>query len=343
MVSPMTDFGERGCSETGGGAVAAPFDALFSSTVLLVSPRCPPAGLCELVVDLRASLGTLVSFAGQFPDPDPGGATGAASALVLDTAANRLASANTEWFWVPDPSAQWMVPAALSLPDDITCDTSVVPPAGVVAFDSLVLAPGGDGVPCPVRGAVWFVDTLGADDTPAVYLVWFSDGPEGVPASEPLSRVAPAGWSVWGHGDGLREGCGRGDADAHSWDRRVLSVLWHLLANPALAVPASELPPRPRRRAAQRAGVRTPPAGVRLVHLSPTLRPGGDPDGEAPTPAQRSVRWWVRGHWRSQPYGPLRALRRPVWIDAHVRGPAAAPLRAQTRTVVAVDAPQRNP
>jgi hypothetical protein len=39
-----------------------------------------------------------------------------------------------------------------------------------------------------------------------------------------------------------------------------------------------------------------------------------------------SRRWMVRGHWRLQPYGPERALRRPVWIDPYVKGPEDKPL-----------------
>jgi hypothetical protein len=31
---------------------------------------------------------------------------------------------------------------------------------------------------------------------------------------------------------------------------------------------------------------------------------------------------WVMGHWRDQPPGPGRELRRMVWIDPHTRGEA---------------------
>ena len=39
-----------------------------------------------------------------------------------------------------------------------------------------------------------------------------------------------------------------------------------------------------------------------------------------------SHRWMVRGHWRLQPYGPKRALRKPTWIDPYVKGPEDKPL-----------------
>jgi hypothetical protein len=37
-------------------------------------------------------------------------------------------------------------------------------------------------------------------------------------------------------------------------------------------------------------------------------------------------RWMVRGHWRLQPYGPRRSLRKPRWIDPYVKGPEGLPL-----------------
>lgn len=39
-----------------------------------------------------------------------------------------------------------------------------------------------------------------------------------------------------------------------------------------------------------------------------------------------SRRWMVRGHWRLQPYGPRRTLRRAQWIDPYVKGPEDKPL-----------------
>lgn len=38
-------------------------------------------------------------------------------------------------------------------------------------------------------------------------------------------------------------------------------------------------------------------------------------------------RWIVRGHYRQQPYGPNRSMRRKQWIPPHVAGPADKPLR----------------
>jgi len=52
--------------------------------------------------------------------------------------------------------------------------------------------------------------------------------------------------------------------------------------------------------------------------------------------AQRTVawshRWMVRGHWRLQPYGAERKLRRLKWIDPYVKGPEDKPL--DTRSTI---------
>lgn len=34
----------------------------------------------------------------------------------------------------------------------------------------------------------------------------------------------------------------------------------------------------------------------------------------------------VNGHWRNQPYGPGRALRKPIYIEPFLRGPSGAPI-----------------
>ncbi|MEV0429670.1 hypothetical protein [Micromonospora sp. NPDC050495] len=41
-------------------------------------------------------------------------------------------------------------------------------------------------------------------------------------------------------------------------------------------------------------------------------------------------RFWVSGHWRNQPHGPGRALRRPVYINPFLRGPDNAPIKLST-------------
>lgn len=49
------------------------------------------------------------------------------------------------------------------------------------------------------------------------------------------------------------------------------------------------------------------------------------------TGSKQKVRYMVSGHWRSQPYGKDRKLRKPVWIKPHWRGPEMAPVTERTR------------
>lgn len=77
----------------------------------------------------------------------------------------------------------------------------------------------------------------------------------------------------------------------------------------------------PKKRKAQRRSASTP---VKVVNLRSSVAQGmADVERAQRT---RLHRWIVRGHWRSQAYGPGRELRRRVYIAPHVKGPAGAPL-----------------
>lgn len=57
-------------------------------------------------------------------------------------------------------------------------------------------------------------------------------------------------------------------------------------------------------------------------------------------PLEREYRWQVRGHWRMQPYGPGRTLRRKVWIEEHVAGPDDKPIKPRVNRVLGDDMPE---
>lgn len=92
--------------------------------------------------------------------------------------------------------------------------------------------------------------------------------------------------------------------------------------------------------------VRPSKAGMkRLARLNPnlltetryvTLRhakvPQAEGSGDGPG-VQYSVRWFVKGHWRNQPYGPGRAQVRPIWIAPHIKGPEGAPILDPSKLV----------
>lgn len=80
------------------------------------------------------------------------------------------------------------------------------------------------------------------------------------------------------------------------------------------------MPDRATRRRAQREGKEPPP--VRVISIRGVEHGGTAGDGQR----EYRHRWMVRGHWRMQPCGPGRALRRPTWVVPHIAGPDGAPL-----------------
>lgn len=119
----------------------------------------------------------------------------------------------------------------------------------------------------------------------------------------------------------------------HGWAAMVFAA-FRLATQLNLAEQDMERTSRPERRRIQRAQL--PERDVRVVHLRRSL--GGEHDmGDGSGRAYRH-RWIVRGHWRNQPWGPGRELRRPVYILPHVKGPDGAPLIGGER-VTAVTTP----
>ena len=72
------------------------------------------------------------------------------------------------------------------------------------------------------------------------------------------------------------------------------------------------------------------------VVLIDVLRPPGAVGHQQSTATRKDFdhRWWVRGHWRLQPYGPGRELRRITYIFPHTAGPADKPLSTRPRVNV---------
>ncbi|SIF35524.1 hypothetical protein [Mycobacteroides abscessus] len=74
---------------------------------------------------------------------------------------------------------------------------------------------------------------------------------------------------------------------------------------------------------AKRARV-SPNRDVHVIDVRPRITAASSGGGRT---VEHDHRWVVRGHWRNQPCGPGRTLRRRIWIQSHVAGPADAPLR----------------
>jgi hypothetical protein len=110
-------------------------------------------------------------------------------------------------------------------------------------------------------------------------------------------------------------------------DTAIALATWLLMGQRAADTPTAEIDKPTRRRYARD---KRPLPDVRLVRLrttgqTPSSSPRRTADRVAPT-----ERVWVTGHWRDQPYGPRRALRRPVYIHPFLRGPEDAPIKLST-------------
>jgi hypothetical protein len=103
----------------------------------------------------------------------------------------------------------------------------------------------------------------------------------------------------------------------------ALASAWLLMQQPLLIDRTREHADKPTARADARDGLPTP--DVTVVDLRRQYTPQ-DRDPEAGSGRHYKHRWIVSGHWRNQPYGPARTLRRQTWVPSHVKGPEGAPL-----------------
>lgn len=121
-----------------------------------------------------------------------------------------------------------------------------------------------------------------------------------------------------------------------SWVDSLIALTgatWLLMREPDVADNRTPTAPARSRR------TRTPrrvPASVTTIRLRAAARRAGDPEDleeTASSPAGDAPRWRlatrhvVRGHWRHYRVGPGGAERQLRWIDAHLRGPADAPVQ----------------
>lgn len=70
-----------------------------------------------------------------------------------------------------------------------------------------------------------------------------------------------------------------------------------------------------------------PPSDVSVIDIK--RAPSGGQDGGGST--DHDHRWEVSGHPRNQAYGPGRSLRKLIWVDEYVKGPADKPLVKKTK------------
>jgi len=112
----------------------------------------------------------------------------------------------------------------------------------------------------------------------------------------------------------------------------AVAASWLLMQQPQLADRSTRPAKGPDRAAARRLGM--PDPQVSIVDLRRQYRPDDREETGEDRGRRYKHRWVVSGHWRNQPYGPGRSLRRKQWIPAHVRGPDGAPLLATEKVNV---------
>ncbi|HZK32096.1 MAG TPA: hypothetical protein VFC72_04200 [Corynebacterium sp.] len=110
----------------------------------------------------------------------------------------------------------------------------------------------------------------------------------------------------------------------------VAGSVWLLMSQPIVAdgAPVTAQVKRGRRRAGESA---RRPVNVSVKHLEGASRPRG---GGGRKRRQATSRWWVRGHWRQQAWGPGRKLRKPIFIAPHTAGAKDADVDVRPRVQI---------
>jgi len=229
-------------------------------------------------------------------------------------------------FWVDPQFTELAAYAAGVLPATPVTAADLPAPHGLLAWAQPVGARG------DLVAASW---TTGPD---GVRIVGYRSVGTGLPPAQVQQLRERIGWL----GPRTHTHLPAGDLVDAGSPAGVVVATWLLIAQ-RLAETAPVAVDKAVRKAYQRAG--RPAPQVRLVRIrgahatgSGTRRAAGDQDGP-----QREFRWWVRGYWRNQPYGPGRAQRRLIFLDPHLRGPEGKPIKASTTVrVLAVAASPRS-
>jgi hypothetical protein len=238
---------------------------------------------------------------------------------------------NAELYWVSPDMVKMLQAVALGMPDVHPRPT--VPRALVVFAMPMLGHDARSGAPIHAAAYLWGpVTVLDMDCVEIEALGWrdYINPPDLTPAQQEQwralipTRLVATGGSEW------PEGCLTSDfstlaADGAVMtssmleDRRVMAAFWQLCEQ-RVTVETQDPGDRHVRRRAERAGMKLNP--VRVITLRKASRPV-EPEG---TVIDWTHRWVVGGHWRQQPWGPRRELRRAQWIQPFVKGPADKPL-----------------
>ena len=241
-----------------------------------------------------------------------------------------------ELYWISDDMTALAVHAGASLAAARWATADRPSPIGLAVFDGgLGMVDVSLGMQAPVQALAW---GPGPGQT---LIVWHMlNGPDlfaDLPGADagrvpPLLAVREARLPV------TDEPIPLDDLPAHEGMRpsrtivAALAAAWNLMQQPQLVNRTVHEPRKADGRALRRASM--PNSGVTLVALRRQYQPT-DQDPDAGSDGRRyRRRWVVSGHWRNQPHGPDRSLRRQQWIPSHVKGPEGAPLLSTERVNV---------
>ncbi|NUT99185.1 MAG: hypothetical protein HOY78_44990 [Saccharothrix sp.] len=273
-----------------------------------------------------------------------------AAQLILDAERERLAQAAL--YWVSEEMTQVATAAAETLPEDLRIEETHQPAKqGFIVFAEPIGSYLGDVLGdrrVDIAAASWG-PLVGKPDTTGVTFYSVRDVDyvrhsltrilgRPVKRTELDSALKTTPEWLWDNEFTLHHGNTIADLDALGelstlvlgqaivpW-LKVLYTSWLLMTQPGISQTEKAEPNRRLQRRSAREGMRT--SEVRIVHVHRQHR--DKPDGTPPSAAgerKYTARWLVRGHWRNQPYGPNRSMRRLVWINPQIRGPQDKPLK----------------
>ncbi|MCG5466715.1 hypothetical protein MED01_005757 [Micromonospora sp. MED01] len=228
-------------------------------------------------------------------------------------------------FWIDPDFTALAAHAARDLPDVRIEQVELPAPNGLLIWHTPIYQPT-DPASClviPVIAAQWGPVPGGIWTTFYTHAEWIMRG-ERLTETRMQNFREKVGWLIpISTGEGLR--FGQPYAPASEETRLMLCSLiatWILTTQPDAEV-TDEPADKATRRAYQRAN--RPAPLVRLVRLRRKQQPRRDTTDDTPTRVY-TRRWWVKGFYREQPYGPGRALRRRTYVRPHIKGPDDAPL-----------------
>lgn len=258
--------------------------------------------------------------------------TGDAVQPGLDSVAHHLRAA--ELYWIATDMAALAVSAGGQLAAARWATADRPAPCGLMVWDGGIGALDARGVPIPMHACTWGPyngelllfgwcrrDLL-AEQVAHAYTLDFDTIP-------PLLPIA--GWTVPITDEPVA--MAELDPGMPTFLPASLAAAWLLMEQPTLVDRQNTPVDKSIRSAYGRNG--RPQPEVTLIDLRRQYAPQDrDADEGAENGRRYRNRWVVSGHWRDQPHGPDRSLRRKQWIPAHIKGPDGAPLLATERVNV---------